>query len=880
MFKLKKYQAATLDALSEYLDNARIKGALKAFENYVESNPTDVFPQRYTPFEKLEEVPHICLRLPTGGGKTFLAAKSVGVAADKYMEQDFPLVLWLVPTNTIRVQTAEALKNPDHPCRQSLEESFGNNVKVVDIADVNTIRAHDLSRRTCVVIATYQTLRVTDDNKEKRKVYGHNENFESHFKGLPNSATMLDRDENGQVLYSFVNILHQLRPLVIADEAHQAISKLSGEMMLRINPSCILEYTATPVKSNILFRVFASHLKAEDMVKLPFSLTEHAGWEEAVSGAVQTLAMLEEKAKLDTLGYVRPIALFQAQGKNKPVTVEILKKHLIENENITANEIAIATGKIGELDDIDLFDKTTKIRFVITIKALKEGWDCSFAYVLCSVDNISSTTEVEQLLGRVMRMPYATRRPVDELNKAYAHVVASQTSSFSKAAEEMHEKLTEMGFGYEEAAENVEVISLPDLDMFKMPMFKEPASLEIVSKKAPKLDGLTAEEVEGVEIVESKNGIIHTKIIGLDSISPDLEQRLIAAAPTKKEQDDVKRKIAIYRVRSRATRKQSASQMGDILRLPRLCVRVQGSLEFAEPETILRASGWNPLDCGELLTEKEFNYDETAKTFIFDLKKERLEYRPDLNQEQYSLLASATEWTIVSLARWLTDRIKDKDTMYTDLLEFNRRCVESLVNRGIDLPVIGRAKYALGKTLEEKLKRLKQKGRQDGFQQLLLAPDAEVELSLPDAFKFQEGTYPETFSAYTGHAVFEKHFFPVIRDMKHKGEEFDCALVIERHPKVKTWVRNLPNQIEDSFWLPLSSGGRFYPDFVGMLDDGRMFVIEYKGEALKTSDDTKEKTCVGELWENRSQGKCLFLMAVKVDDKGRNTEQQIGDKFK
>jgi type III restriction enzyme len=875
MFKLKTYQKHTLDALAEYLENARVKGAQGAFEEYVSLNPTDVLPQRYVPFKDLEEVPHVCLRLPTGGGKTVLAAKSVGIAADKYMERDYPLVLWLVPSNTIRTQTADALKKPDHPCREALNDAFGGNVDVYDITEVNRIRSQDLADRACVVIATYQTLRVADANKEKRKVYGNNENFEPHFKGLPNIAPGLDRDENGQVLYSFANLLHQLRPLVIADEAHQAVSELSDEMMLRINPSCILEYTATPVESNILYRVFASELKAEEMVKLPFALTEHGNWEQAVSGTVQTLAMLEEKAKLDTLGYIRPIALLQAQSSNKPVTVEVLKKHLIENENVAEDEIAIATGEQRELDDIDLFDKTTKIRFIITIKALKEGWDCSFAYVLCSVDNISSATEVEQLLGRVMRMPYATRRPVQELNKAYAHVVASKTSRFSVAAEQMHEKLTEMGFGYEEAAESIEV-TLPGVDTSNLPMFREPAPLEVVSQKAPKLDGLDAEEVKRVTITKTDDGEVKVSIKG--SVSPELEERLVAAVPTK-EKDAIKRKVAIHRVKTRTASKQSASQKGDVLKFPRLCVEVQGSLEFAEPETILRASGWNPLDSGEVLTEEEFKYDETAKTFIFDLKDERLEYRPDTAQEQYSLLVSATEWADTSLARWLTDRIKDEDTMYADLLEFNRRSVEALVNRGIELPVLGRAKYVLGKALEEKLKRLKLKAREKGFQQLLMAPDAKVELSLPHAFTFKEGMYPETFPAYNGHAVFEKHFFPVIRDMKHKGEEFQCAQIIERHPKVKTWVRNLSNQIETSFWLPLSSGRRFYPDFVGMLDDGRMFVIEYKGKPYKTNDDSKEKNCVGELWERKSDGKCLYLMAVEVDDDGRNAEQQIKDKF-
>ena len=79
-------------------------------------------------------------------------------------------------------------------------------------------------------------------------------------------------------------------------------------------------------------------------------------------------------------------------------------------EQIPESKIAIATGDQRELDGIDLFDRTCPIEYVITIEALKEGWDCSFAYIFCSVSRIQSATDVEQLLGRVLRMPYAKQR--------------------------------------------------------------------------------------------------------------------------------------------------------------------------------------------------------------------------------------------------------------------------------------------------------------------------------------------------------------------------------------------------------------------------------------------------------------------------------------
>jgi len=94
------------------------------------------------------------------------------------------------------------------------------------------------------------------------------------------------------------------------------------------------------------------------------------------------------------------------------------------------------------LDGINLFDTNCEIEYVITIEALKGGWDCSFAYVFCSVANIRSSTDAEQLLGRVLRMPYATRRKVPALNKSYARLVSKR---FAKAANSLRDKLVDMG---------------------------------------------------------------------------------------------------------------------------------------------------------------------------------------------------------------------------------------------------------------------------------------------------------------------------------------------------------------------------------------------------------------------------------------------------
>lgn len=450
MFQLKTYQHEALKALETYLENARLSGdPKKAFEEFIAAHPTDTGQQRYLIRRGMDGVPYVCLRLPTGGGKTVLASHSIEVAARAYLEQEYPVVLWLVPTNTIREQTIEALKQNDHPYREAIDNAFDGRVSVFDIDEVTQIRPKDLEDKVSVIVGTLQTLRVK--KTEERRIYAHNENFEPHFAKIPSGMPGLEKAEDGTIKFSFANILHYHRPLIIMDEAHKATTSLSAETVERINPSCVIEFTATPITGNVLYRVTPTELKAEEMVKLPFMLTEHENWRNAVNRAVTERRELEALATGDA-NYIRPIALIQAEPKDGEATVEVIKAHLMENENVAESSIAIATGNQRELDGINLYDKRCPIKYVITIQALKEGWDCPFAYVFCSAQRVRSAVDIEQLLGRVMRMPYAKRRQIEELNKAYAHVISP---GFAEAAQEMHDKLINMGFEDEEALDNI-----------------------------------------------------------------------------------------------------------------------------------------------------------------------------------------------------------------------------------------------------------------------------------------------------------------------------------------------------------------------------------------------------------------------------------------
>jgi type III restriction enzyme len=162
---------------------------------------------------------------------------------------------------------------------------------------------------------------------------------------------------------------------------------------------------------------------------------------------LEKLCLLEE---MKTGKYIRPINLIRADENRgeKSLTYDKIKSILIEDFKIDENEIAVQTGDKKELDGVDLFSRDCPIRHIITVDALKEGWDCSFAYVLSVVSNMQSATAIEQLIGRVLRMPYIEAKDKKELERSYVYVASS---SFEDVAQNIGKTLINSGFEEMEA---------------------------------------------------------------------------------------------------------------------------------------------------------------------------------------------------------------------------------------------------------------------------------------------------------------------------------------------------------------------------------------------------------------------------------------------
>jgi type III restriction enzyme len=875
---LKGYQKTTLSVLREYLENCRIYGAAKAYEEVV-SQPEQKkrlgrFAQNYKPLNGLENTPYVCMRLPTGGGKTILAARSISVARDAWVEKDYPTVLWLVPSNTIRQQTVEALKNPKHPYRIQMDEQFEGRVRVFDVSDFTQIRPQDIKNNLTVIVGTIQTLRVS--NTEGRKVYAHNEHMEPHFTTISDSTPELEKIEgSNKIKYSFANLLHTLHPIMIVDEAHNAVTGLSQEMQERVSPSCILEFTATPrLNSNILHSATAQELKDEEMIKLPVVLAEHPNWQSAVDGAIQRRQELTVVADKDSK-YIRPIVLFQAQKKNEDVPVEVLKEYLVETNGIDESKIAIATGEQRELDGINLFDPKCPIEFVITVEALKEGWDCSFAYIFCSVARIKSASAVEQLLGRVLRMPFAEKRKENELNKAYAHV---SEPSFSEAANALRDKLVGMGFDEAEAALNIEhelrgEEELPlDFGMFGQASKPKPTLVETI-EAAPDLNELSATDKKAISVTQTDEGQFELTVTG--QVSDDALAVISQVVPETKKKSFTE-KVETFKKRIKV--ELSPAARGVPFNIPKLVSQIQGEMELADFEVFDEFHDWSLLDYPAKLGDDEFTIRDEANTFEIDLDGRSLAISYASQEEQLSLDIDVDNWTENGLALALDKLISDPRFGQGERLKWCLGHIHHLVHeREIPISALWRAKFVLGRKLVDKIASLKKQEAKKAYQEFLFAPEAKPDIAFDDSFSFFDGMY-DGQKPYRGKFKLKKHYLEVVPEIDggEKGEEFQCAIAFERTNEVKHWLRNISRH-PASFRLPLAQGWT-YPDFVAELTDGRLVIIEYKGAHLLNDPETKEKKLIGELWEKQMNGKGIYIMAVKDLD-GKGVYEQLLDRI-
>ena len=441
--EMKSYQKKVIKDLCYYLDllNQTQNYAMAFRQFWYEKSAPSL--GRYQ--DIMPGVPNLCFKVPTGGGKTFLACNAIRPVFDALPMTKTKAVVWLVPSEAILTQTIQNLKDTAHPYRQKIDVDFGGRVEVYtkqELLNGQNFNPTSVTEQLSIMVLSYDSFR--SRGKEGLKAYQENSNLAEFAKVLGKPEQPIEKADETALF----QIINQLNPLVIVDESHHARSVLSLEMLSNFNPCFILDLTATPKKeSNIISYVDAVQLKAEHMVKLPVIVYNRDSQSEVLIDSIDLRNKLEEHAVAEysrTGKYIRPIALFQAQpkGKEDATTFEKLREKLID-ANIPVEQIAIRTADVNELKNVDLTSQDCPIRYIITVNALKEGWDCPFAYILASLANKTSQVDVEQILGRVLRLPHTREHTTPSLNMSY---VLTSSNDFNDTIRSIIKGLNNAGF--------------------------------------------------------------------------------------------------------------------------------------------------------------------------------------------------------------------------------------------------------------------------------------------------------------------------------------------------------------------------------------------------------------------------------------------------
>ncbi len=522
---------------------------------------------------------------------------------------------------------------------------------------------------------------------------------------------------------------------------------------------------------------------------------------------------------------------------------------------IPENEICIHTGDRPGLNKLDVMSKDCPVRFVITVQALKEGWDCPWAYVLFSVAEMSSGRAVEQILGRVLRMPKAKRKTRDDLNNAYAFVASTK---FSDAAKAVKDGLIAAGFEGQDAEDLVvDRKFLPGLepDAEIRPSLPDmPISVTLEDKPS---GAVPLEVVDAVGWNPNTGNLTVQK-----SLTAEQEAAVLKWAGTEKE--TVRAALAKHAGREMGA-KITPAESGVSFSVPVLAIKQGDFFHQFEEDDLIERSEWTLSTCDADLPG--FTIPNVDHGIVIDIEEsEKIQQRfLAATDRQMALLQTTTAWPVEKLVNEIDRSFAHPGLTDAEMVIWLTRVVAGLEKRGISLEKLTAHRHRFFRAVAARVAELEKASRKKAYESLLFGEGSDsVFVTLANAFAF----HPDKYPVGDRHHGLElpRHYYREIGAMN--GEETDCASIIAHDQRVETWVRNLEREPLLSFWIQTSTD-KFYPDFVAKLINGKALVVEYKGADRATTDDTKEKERLGKLWESRSGGRCFFEMVKGPKEFGK-----------
>jgi type III restriction enzyme len=860
--ELKPYQQKVIDDLGNYLavleKTPHLAASFKSYWGDKGVTGMDAYKNN------VPGVPHVCAKVPTAGGKTYIAVNAIKTIFDAFATVSpnrTQFVVWLAPSLTILEQTYNALNDPEHPYRKRLNQLFRNRVAIFDKRDLLMgagFSADTVQGQLSIVLMSFDSLRAK--NKEDRKIFqdnGYLASFITGRNGSDNDCLLPEHDPS-----ALINVIRLLKPIVVVDESHNAETKLSVEMLINLNPDFILDLTATPRNnSNIISYVDALALKRNHMVKLPVIVANRTNRSEVIESSLILRRQLEEIAKAEEKKggkYIRPIVLFQAQPRTNDdnTTYEKIKEKLIELK-IPAEQIKIKTADINELKGVDLMSRDCQVRYIITINALKEGWDCPFAYVLASLADKSSPVDVEQILGRVLRMPHVQQHGHDLLNLSY---VFTASSKFADTLQSVVKALNRAGFSDKDyrtfdpvdvATETSPATTNETFALFGdvssstegaddintstvSPDWNAAATTEIDPSGSLASSVAFVEEVKAQAIVENQDFEAKAESSTNIDVPSDLEEKM-----NKHKLKEIFRNDALA------------------LKLPQFHLRMQTGGWF-DDENILQIFERNELLRDFKLSHADSNInfeDVEAEMYRVDLEKVGDQ---DYTPKPFKMdSASRKRFNSVALAGSRDNQVRNVTARITQLIGNMYPITDPEIKQYVTKIVNGMEAEQLQDCLErdvsymskikQKIKTLADAHSYKAFNDLL---DVDRIVVLPSFILSEIITPPANapslpkslYATEASMGIFEGR---VIND-------------IANLESVEWWHRNLSR----GKGFRINGFINHYPDFILKMKSGRIVVLETKGDD-RDNTDSEMKLKLGKLWESRCGGNFKYIMAFE-----------------
>jgi type III restriction enzyme len=873
--ELKPYQHRVIKDLEHFLEYVQKENTpAKAFNQYWE----DKIGMPYTPQldgsftgmkpykDNIPNAIHIAIKVPTAGGKTFIACNAIHTINKHFNQGNAKAVVWLVPWSNLLQQTVQNLSNPNHPYREKLNSLFGNRVEVYEkdqLLQGANFNPTSVTEQLNIFVFNFSSLRINSKKKEDRKVFQENGALEAFRNTIVDKNLVIeDTDET-----ALINVIRSLNPIVIVDESHNAESDLSVEMLNNLNPSLVLDLTATPKEnSNIISFVNALALKKENMVKLPVVVYNHHKKEEVITSALHLQRQLEllaiEEEKL-TGKYIRPIVLFQAQSNIKGkdnTTFQKIKEQLIKIK-IPEEQIKIKTSGIDELKGIDLMAKDCPVKYIITVNALKEGWDCPNAYILASLADKSSAVDVEQILGRILRQPYVVKHEEALLNMSF---VLTASQKFNETLDNIVKGLQESGFSKDDyyAEEAPEEVLTPN-EILSQNLFEEPnepsefqvksdedfdisavefnpneeVTLDTISQQNTLIAHITEKaKVEGQTFDQKVNDI---EIDDTTSIFTDI----MKTAPKVYKIDTGFKDIVSTIKLPQFFKKVDENELNEISLFEEL------NLEDQYLNKVSLLDGFKLSNYSNLVTFDDISKEIYAVDFN-EQKKTATAQKVNKRAKDIlvdTILSKPKESQINQISSILVSKLGDMTPIsQQELQKYVSRVFDNLSNEQIRDIVDNDFIYV--KKIRDKISELTDEFAKERFRKLI---DSN-KIIVKENFEF-----PQSLSFLSPSTSISKSLYD--REASMNNYEQSMIMEVASLENIVFWHRN---HVRGKGFALNGFSSNHYPDFILYTKKGNIILLETKGDVYD-NDDSKNKNILGKTWAEKAGDTFKYFMVFE-----------------